>query len=441
MNSGANISQPQRAWSRRHPVVAASGQLGVANLVDGLAMLAQVTLMARFLSKEEFGLLGMALGWTFVASAFLDFRVWEVMTIVLPKLKAKGRMNQASALVGGCFLLELFGGLLTSLILVGAAWPAAAYYARTPESIVLFLILAAQPLLMSADEPSRTVLKLAGKFRTLAVWRGISAVLQLAIVVGVLVSIPSASTVAMAIIFSWVVKLVAMVALLRDAFISLGISFRYPRVRRLIFPTLLCQRALLTTTMLSSIAGRLNNRLDVVILGSLSLPETVASYDLARRLTSQISLLIGPVEQVMFPRLSHMIASKDEQTSRFLRNVTIALAAAVIPGIILAVIVCPYIIPWAFDDKFASAVIPTQILILAYLPTPLLWMRSLLAARMDNRFLMVASYCSLLLQVFVGLAFVPTYGVFASALSIVAAQGLWWCLLAWRTSSRAIKYT
>ncbi|GEM_PF-2480878 len=420
-------------WYKRHPVVFASGILSVATLIDGLAMLGQVALTARLLSKEEFGLLGMALGWTFVAAAFLDFRVWEVMTIMIPKWQAKKKLRRASALVAGCFLLELLGGLITSGILITSAWLAAAYYAKTPDAVLLFLILAVQPLLMSADEPARTVLKLAGQFRTLAIWRGLSGLGQLALVSAAVLSIGSPEAVAGAIVVSWIARLVVLALLLRGALCRLKLKPIASGIRRLILPTLLSQRSLLTTTMFSSIAGRLNNRLDVVILGFLSSPEVVAPYDLARRLTSQAGLILGPIEQVVFPRISKMIATEDAQRDQFLKKLTMGLAAFLIPGIFLAILACPYIIPPVFGNNFNSAVLPAQILLLAYLPTPLLWMRPLLAARMENRFLLIIGYASVSVQLMVGLALIPSHGYVASALSVVAAQAFWWCALVFRT--------
>jgi len=436
--SSANTAK-RLVWSKRHPVVFASGILSVATVVDGLAMLGQVALTARLLSKEDFGLLGMAMGWTFVAAAFLDFRVWEVMTIMIPKFQAKQRLRQASALVAGCFLLELSGGLITSSLLGLTAWLAATYYAKSPDAAVLFLILAVQPLLMSADEPARTLLKLAGQFKTLAIWKGLSGVGQLLFVGAALLNYTSPEAAAAAIVGSWIVRLVVLAWLVRGALCQLKLNPLDSGIRRLILPTLLSQRSLLSTTMFSSIAGRLNNRLDVVILGWFTLPEVVAPYDLARRLTSQAGLILGPIEQVVFPRLSKMIATDDEQRDHFLKKLTFGLAVFLIPGIILAIIACPYVIPQVFGDKFSSAVLPAQILLLAYLPTPLLWMRPLLAAKMENRFLLVIGYVSVLVQLLFGLALIPSYGYVASALSVVAAQAFWWGTLSWRNRYSAMR--
>lgn len=399
----------------------------MATVVEGVAMLGQVALTARLLTKEDFGLLGMAMGWTFVAAAFLDFRVWEVMTIMLPRFQAKKRLRQASALVAGCFLLELSGGLITSSLLGLTAWLAATYYAKSPDAVVLFLILAVQPLLMSADEPARTLLKLAGQFKTLAIWKGLSGIGQLLFVGVALLNFTSPEAAAAAIVGSWIVRLVVLAWLVRGALSQLKLNPLDSGIRRLILPTLLSQRSLLSTTMFSSIAGRLNNRLDVVILGWFTLPEVVATYDLARRLTSQAGVVLGPIEQVVFPRLSKMIATDDGQRDHFLKKLTLGLAAFLIPGILLAIVACPYVIPQVFGDKFSSAVLPAQILLLAYLPTPLLWMRPLLAARMENRFLLVIGYASTLVQILFGVLLIPSLGYSAAAFSVVVAQAVWWC--------------
>ncbi len=440
MNSTRPDGSPKSlVWYKRHPVVFASGFLTAATVVDGLAMLGQVALTARLLSTEEFGLLGMAMGWTFVAASFLDFRVWEVMTIMIPKYQANKKLRRASALMVGCFLLELLGGLITSSILTLTAWFAATYYAKSPDAVVLFLILAVQPLLMSADEPARTLLRLAGQFRTLALWRGLSGVGQLAFVATALLSFASIESVAAAVVGSWVLRLIVLLWLTRRAIACLKLNPQRQGVRRLILPTLRSQRSLLTATMFSSIAGRLNNRLDLVILGWLTLPEVVAPYDLARRLTSQAGLILGPIEQVVFPRLSKMIATEDAQRNQFLKKLTLALAAFLIPGIVLAIVVCPYVIPQVFGNKFTPAVLPAQILLLAYLPTPLLWMRPLLAATMEYRFLLRMRYMSVLVQLLVGLSLVPSYGYVASALSVVAAQAFWWGALSWRSRRSALR--
>ncbi len=410
-------------------------------MVDGIAMLGQVALTARMLSKEDFGLLGMAMGWTFVAASFLDFRVWEVMTIMIPKFQATKKLRRASALVAGCFLLELLGGLITSSILTLTAWFAATYYAKSPDAASLFLIFAVQPLLMSADEPARTLLRLAGQFRTLALWRGLSGVGQLALVATALLSLGSSESVAAAVVGAWFLRLLALTWLMRRALACLKLDPLKLGLRRLIVPTLRSQRSLLATTMFSSIAGRLNNRLDVVILGWLTLPEVVAPYDLARRLTSQAGLVLGPIEQVVYPRLSKMIATEDVQRDQFLKKLTLGLAVILIPGIFLAIVACPYVIPQVFGNKFTAAVLPAQILLLAYLPTPLLWMRPLLAAKMENRFLLQMGYASVLVQLLFGLILISSYGYAASAVSVVAAQAFWWGALSWRNQSSAKRST
>lgn len=414
-----------RELSRSIPSAWAAATLSIAHVCDAGAMLGQVTLTAALLTKEQFGTLGIAMAWTLVASALLDFRVWEVMTIMIPKLRAASQYDRAGGLVTGCFMLELTGGLVTSTLLFATAPIAAALLAKASSAAGLFAILAIQPLLMSADEPLRTILRLDGRFRRLAILRASGGITQLLLVAISLWLAPQAEAVASAVAIAWVLRIVALAVMSRHSLLRLGLTPLSGQAKIWVKPMLFKQSKKFRDMMLSAIAGRLANRVDILVLGWYSNPVVVAPYDLARRLTSQINVLLGPIEQVAFPKISTLIDTDPDECRRFIRGFAISFGVMWIPLISVAIAILPSITSAFFGPGYSSTGRYGQILLVAFFPAPIMWARLLIAASQQTGVIVLFGSAAVAIQLCSLYLLVPRHLGFGAAASVVISQFIW----------------
>ncbi len=410
------------------PSVWAVGQLSIANVVVAVLMLLQMVVVTRTLSKEQFGVLGLALAWSAVASAILDFRVWEVLTIAIPRLRQDRRIRQASALVAGSFVLEIFGGICISLFLLLVSSYAGSLFAKNESSALVFAVLAIQPLVMSFDEPMRTMLRLGGRFAVLAWWRAGSALLQFALVLTLLLYSDTAVAVASAIVLSWVLRILVLAVFCRQTLIEMRLYPLAPSARSSIVPALRERKSMFIATMLSAVGARLTNRADILFLGLFTSPILVAPYDLARRLSSQVGLILHPLEQVIFPKISAQIADGSSLTP-FIRGFTGLMVALTLPVSLAIYFVLPDLIIWCFGETYIDAILPTQLLLVSYFHFPFLWLRPYLMCRGEVTFISKASWGAALILTVSCLLFIPMSGATGAAVSVVITQWLWLLVL------------
>ena len=369
---------------------------------------------------------------TLLASAVFDFRVWEVMTIRIPKLQASDNFQEAASLIRGCFLLEALGGFVVTVALLLLAPVFAEQFAKNGRAVTLFASLAVQPLLMSVDEPARTLLRLNGDFRSLALWRSISAVFQLVLVSAALMAWQTPVSVALATMFAWCVRLLWLAYLTRRSLRSMKIDPISETDNRRAWDSIKQNRSMLSSSAIAAIAGRLANRVDLVILGWFAVPETLAPYDLARRLTSQVSLVLEPITQVIFPKISGQLARNETSLrNRFLVQLTSILALTGLPVLILTIIALPWGIRFIFGDSYLDAALPSQLLMLAYVMIPILWLRPYVACSQNISVLAWAGILTVVIQISAGLLLIPTGMATGAAYSVLLGQTAWWaCLMA-----------
>ncbi|TWT52691.1 colanic acid exporter [Rubripirellula amarantea] len=423
----SRIARTQRTL----PSAWAAGTLSLAHFADAFAMLGQIFITTQLLSKQQFGELGIAMAVTLLACAVFDFRVWEVMTIRIPKLQASDDSQEAASLVRGCFLLEFFGGFVVTVALLLLAPVFAQQFTNNGHAVTLFAALAVQPLLMSVDEPARTLLRLNGDFRSLAIWRSISGVFQLVLVSAALMFWPTPVSVALATMLAWCIRLTCLAWLAKRSLRSMKIDPIGESNNRRAWASIKQNRSMLSSAAVAAIAGRLANRVDLVILGWFAVPEVFAPYDLARRLTSQVSLVLEPITQVIFPKISTQLAGNEILVrNRFLVQLTSILAVTGLPVLILTILALPWGIPLVFGDSYSDAAFPSQLLMLVYVTIPILWLRPYVACSQNISVLAWAGLLTVVIQISAGLLLIPNGMAIGAAYSFLLGQMAWWaCLL------------
>ncbi|HYP85727.1 oligosaccharide flippase family protein [Variovorax sp.] len=126
-----------------------------AKLID----LAMLLCLARFLGPAEFGLVAMAMAAVFIIEALFD----------LPMAAALIRVPELTAdMLHTAFTLSLLRGLLVALLLIGAAWPLAAFNDE-PRLVSLLAVLALAPAMRGLVSPRMVEFARAFNFRPDAV--------------------------------------------------------------------------------------------------------------------------------------------------------------------------------------------------------------------------------------------------------------------------------
>lgn len=421
------------AWS--------AGQLAIANGVDAIATLVQVAVLARFLSLTEFGVLGAALAWTVMASAFLDFRVWEVMTVMLPKWTHARQFERASSLVVTCFALELMGGLILAVVLIAIAPYASQLMAKSSQYGLVFGILALQPLILSIDEPCRTLTRLSDRYAWLAGWKVVCSLVQLTLVCWVAIVTQSVVWVAATQVVAHTIRVAGLAVIARGSLTDLALNpFRIKSLALL--PVMLRRHAsrLLHSTFFAFV-GKVCNRSDIVLLACFSSPELVGPYELARRLASQVGLLLQPIEQVITAKVARLWRVNSKEYFEFLIRVSAVLAITALPGLALLAFAFPYLTELIFGKDYRLSGQLAAFLLIANVGIPLFWLRFHLLLLDRLKHLLILGGGVMVLQVVLCVSFIPAWAEWGAVSAVIVTQLSWTsmlalvCYLDWRYQS------
>jgi len=123
---------------------------------------------------------------------------------------------------------------------------------------------------------------------------------------------------------------------------------------------------------IQNIPGAITGWGDKIIIGALlSFPE-LAIYSIARSVANSIRLALSPIARLSFPKLSEM-DEKGAYSAVRKRFAYLLIFTVFICGI--TIVLCPYVIPFLYSQKYAASVFYAQILLVALvfgIPTSIL---------------------------------------------------------------------
>ncbi|MDA8744740.1 hypothetical protein N9N28_08915 [Rubripirellula amarantea] len=319
-------SEPRSGSVTSKGAVASFGYLGAAQFVDGTLMLVQMTAVVRFVSIDDYGRLAAAMTWALFVSRMCDLKSWEVILVLVPKHLLSGNSVASSSVLGIALIAESIGAIASFAIVVALVCPIAFLIQLDPT---LLAILAIGALFRWAEEPLRAVLRLAECFSRLAWWRVSISVVRTAVVVGAAWSTQSIVLIAFATTVVSIISVISLYAVSHSAWEKLCLSpfsasarLQYksyrPEVLRLLFHT-----------KSIAFAAEINGRADLLLLNALSNPSTFAIYDLAKRFWSQIHLVTGPLQQVLYPKLAKEAIASGAELIIQLKRLTFLIAVCV----------------------------------------------------------------------------------------------------------------
>jgi polysaccharide transporter, PST family len=171
-------------------------------------------------------------------------------------------------------------------------------------------------------------------------------------------------------------------------------------------------------------AASLYTSANAFLLGLLATPRDVSFFGAGERIVRAASLLLGPLSQALYPRVSNLVAHDRERAGELIRR---SLAPFVTLGVVMGVLLmvfAPLLTRVVFGPEYAP--VAGVIRVLAVIPMllgvgtvlGLQWALPMGLDRVYTRFVLVAG----VLNVVLALALVPRHGALGMAVAAVVAE-------------------
>jgi O-antigen/teichoic acid export membrane protein len=300
-------------------------------------------ILARLLTRDAFGVAGMALVIAAFVSLFADLNLGSAL-IQRDRLSEADRSTTFWTTLGLGLLLAVAGAALSGQV--------ADFFGR-PEVGPLFAALSASFALAGLCSTQNALLTRELAFRSLQI-RQIGATLAGA-VTGVTLAVAGAGP--------WAIIGMTLAAEATSGIVLWGAS---PWRPRLIYSlaslrdTVRFGSKLFGASILSYLSLNGDNLLIGRFLGSVALGTYSVAYNL---MSIPMSMLATPISQVAFPALSRLKSDRDRLRSAWLRGKRIS-SLFIAPAFIGLIVIAPDLVPAMFGSKWNPAIPVVQILCL-----------------------------------------------------------------------------
>jgi O-antigen/teichoic acid export membrane protein len=370
-----------------------AGTMTGAQFLVAILAFVQGIIVAAWLGPEQYGIALLIISVPRMLFSVLDAKTSAAAVKFISEFKAEGAADRARAMCKLGYLVDMvIAGLTFGLVAVTASW-AENNVAHWSGAATLMIWYSAAFLPKSLVGTSQALLSVNGNFKSMAV---LQIIAKLVGVVAVLALVLSGWGVA-GVIYGRMIEMVfagislAILAGLvaRDIWNGSWLRARISSLRgyrRDIF-------RFIGFTELTELAGVLGKQGDVIILGYFSGAEQVGFFGLAKRLTGAVSMLVQPLQTVLYPRLAKAWANREyvslrRTIKRFALGISVPLAVLVLLSLPL---VGPFI-RLLVGSEFEPAVPVAYIILIAAAATlACSWLRTLFHAMGAVRFLLINS--------------------------------------------------
>ena len=418
-----------RAGGFRRLLAASAWLFSAKSIALALSFL-QVIVVARVLEPRAYGLLALITTYTGTVNQLLDSRAWETATAYLIRYKAEGDLPKASALAKLCFLID-GATAVVALLLVAMTAPWAAQWLFKDLALAPLLTIFAATLVANAPTgTSMVLLRVAGRFRSVAFQNAITAAIRL---VAVVVAVITTGTLA-SIVWAYVVAAAASGGLMlwmgwRGArtlgLRSLPSVFKTPvGILRPDFRGIARFLAITNANGTLKLAHRFG---DILLVGYALGPADAGFVRLARSFSDLMNVPVVPMNETSYPAFASLFREGRRRELRALvRRVTMSATLVGVIGAGLLIVLAGPLVRLTVGPQFEPAIVPLRLFAvgMAVAVATSIWHPLLLAIDRPGR-----SFAALLAGVGVQLAIVAgaivPMGLAAAGIAYTACHVIW----------------
>lgn len=314
---------------------------------NALFQLLQVSILTRFLPKEAFGLMAMALFVVQFSNIFVDMGMTSAIL---------HRQNATRNEYSSFYWLNIFVSLVLYVILL-LGTPAVARFYNEPELYKLMPILGTNLLLMASGRQHRTIMQKQFQFKAIAVIELISFFFGL--VTAILLAINNFGVYSL--VYSTLVA----------SFVSNGLFL----IQNLRYNTIQFHFRLKEThpflkiggyTMGSSLFDFFSREIDVLIIGKMLGTESLGVYSLAKQIVTKIYSIVNPIVlNVLNPVLSS-IQSEKEKVKQYYLKIVYILASLNFPVYLFLIVFSREILTVLYGSDYLTGYLVLSFLAITY---------------------------------------------------------------------------
>ncbi|MGC4250246.1 MAG: oligosaccharide flippase family protein [Sphingobium sp.] len=421
------------------------GHLLSGNGVNGLIALVGVAMTARSLGPVDYGILALVISYIRVFDRLMRFESWQPLIKYAAQIAQDGqdRLEQLRALFAFGLWLDV-GACVAAAVLASLIAVLFAPLLGMQHTHILLVCINAITLLFNISGMPTAVLRLAGRFRTIAyvqVTGSIVRILLCAIglwVHGGLIFFIWVWTISQ-IVSSLLFLIISLLELKRQGVVSLhrmsmrGITDRFPGIMGFAWSSSL-STSLRTSTM----------ALDVLIVGALADHRSAGLYFVAKQVAKVVQQVCAQVQAVLYPDVARLWAEGALTPFRgAIMQVQVILDVFAVGAIVVLAIGGRWLITLTMGHAFADTypLLLVQTVALAFIMHAAPLRSALLAMGEQRAVLHIVLWSTLAFQV-IALTLVPVIGAMGANvahvfLAVTSAIAMEWTLRHRFTLARA----
>ncbi|MBN1879734.1 polysaccharide biosynthesis protein [bacterium] len=400
------------AASRKSKVYALSLGQGLTMVIG----MASAMIMTRILSKSDLATYRQTMLAYEVVIPLLSLGIPSAMYYFLPTEKKRMR----GVVVDALLFLMATGFLYSVFIALGGNHLLAKRFSN-PAIIKTLVYLVPLPVVMLPASLLSSILVVRDQAGLLAKYNILkSMVLMSSIIIACLLWKTPSSMVAVNVIASLAVGLVAIFLIFRH----LPHDDWHPRMRNM--QTMV---SFSIPLVLASALGTISLQLDKIIVSSLSSPEQFAVYSNGAFEIPFVGIITGSIMTIIQPELRKLIDASDSSGALMLfRTAALKSSAIILPAMIFLMVSAEPVILTLFSRKYTGSILPFQLYLLV-LPMRIVYFGTFLIALGMSKTILYRSAVGLAANVVFSIILVKMYGYIGAIISTIIClylvEGLW----------------
>lgn len=385
-------------------------------------LFAETVILARSLSPAALGVFFLIVAYPEAVQGLLDFRVRDAMTRYFGAYVARDQPSHAMAVLKLLWVCDLGTAAVSFAVVAATAIPAASILVGDDRWATVIIVYGAGMFAGSLDSASGTVMRVLNRFALSFAAGAIGTTLRLGLVGGVALAGGGIEELVWARVSADVLTTLAQGAMTLLALRPVARGHWRARISLLRGNYREIARFMLATNA-TGLFRTASTKLDVLLIGVLSAPVTVAIYRIAIQFGRAPMLFADSLLTAVYPRFTSSVTlGRRDDIRRLARTLTIVLTAIVVPVSVGAALVGGTVMVAVAGDAFRGAGTPFAICLLGLAGyTVFFWVTPLLMASGHASDVLRSVAVATLVQLSALVALVPSLGATGAALAFAAA--------------------